>query len=161
MRHRRLLALVLVLVMSGAAAAYADHVITVDPATVPVGVFVAHNRVSNISTSALLQATKRNRADVTVQHARLAADQATAWHTHPGPAIVTVVSGSLTFEDAADGECRESFYGAGRGFMDRGFGHVHRVVAGDEGADFYVVYIHPRNAGTPLIDATAPQECAD
>lgn len=161
MRHRRLLALVSVLVVSGTAVAYADHVTQVDAATVPVGVFTAHNRVSNVSTSALVRATKRNRADVTIQHARLAANQATVWHTHLGPGIVTVVSGSLTFEDAADGECRDSFYGAGRGFMDRGFGHVHRVVAGEQGADFYVVYVHPRGAGTPLIEAPAPQECAD
>jgi hypothetical protein len=161
MRHRKLLAIVCVLVVGGAGAAYAQQTAQVDPATVPLGVLADHNRVSNISTEALVRATKRNRADVTIQHARLQANQATAWHTHPGPGIVTVVSGSLTYEDAFAGECREFFYPAGRGFMDRGFGHVHRAVAGEEGADFYVVYIHPRGAGAPLIPASEPEECAE
>jgi len=44
--------------------------------------------------------------------------------------------------------------------MDRGFGHVHRVIAGEDGADFYVVYIHPRDAGNPVLPATEPPECA-
>jgi hypothetical protein len=149
-----------VLVVAGSATAYASHVVPIDPQTVEVGTFAAHNRVSNISTTALLEATKRNRADVTIQHARLAPGQATGWHTHPGPGLVTVVKGSLMYEDAVEGECRELLYPAGRGFMDRGFGHVHRVVAGDEGADFYIVYIHPRGAGDPGIPATEPPECA-
>ena len=123
--------------------------------------FPDHNRVGNISTAALVRAARRNRADVTIQHARLAAGQATGWHTHPGPGLVTVVAGSLTYEDAIDGECRELFYPAGRGFMDRGFGHVHRVVAGEDGADFYIVYIHPRGAGQTGIQADTPAECAD
>jgi hypothetical protein len=161
MRHRKLLAIVCVLVVGAAGAAYAQQTVQVDPATVPLGVLADHNRVSNISTEALVQATKRNRADVTIQHARLEANQATAWHTHPGPGIVTVVSGSLTYEDAFAGECREFFYPAGRGFMDRGFGHVHRAVAGDEGADFYIVYIHPRGAGATTIPASEPEECAE
>jgi hypothetical protein len=160
MRHRKLLAVVCVLVVGGAGAAYAQQT-QVDPATVPLGVLADHNRVSNISKEALLRATKRNRADVTIQHARLGPNQATGWHTHPGPGLVTVVSGSLIYEDAFHGECRELFYPAGRGFMDRGFGHVHRAVAGEQGADFYVVYIHPRGAGATSIPATEPEECAE
>src|SRR5688572_1160890 len=161
MRRRYLTAAVSAVVVAGAATAYADHAEPVDPATVPLGVFAAHTKVGNISTTALVEATKRNRADVTIQHARLEPGQATAWHTHPGPGLVTVVKGALTYEDASEGECREIFYPAGRGFMDRGFGHVHRVVAGDEGADFYIVYVHPRGAGNPLLPAEQPPECAE
>ena len=160
MRRRHVWATVSVVVLVGAATAYGNHVEPVDPETVPLGVFAAHTKVGSISTTALVEATKRNRADVTIQHARLMPGQATGWHTHPGPGLVTVVKGSLTYEDAREGECRELFYPAGRGFMDRGFGHVHRVIAGDDGADFYVVYIHPRDAGTPAIDAPEPPECA-
>lgn len=88
MRRRSLFATVSVLVAAGAAtAAYGSHVEPVAPETVPLGVFAAHNRVSNISTNALVEATKRNRADVTIQHARLEAGQATDWHTHPGPGL--------------------------------------------------------------------------
>lgn len=161
MRRTRSMAATLVVLALGGATAYASHVEPLDPQTVPVGVFAAHTRVSDISTSALLQATKRNRADVTMQHARLAPGQASGWHTHPGPGIVTVVKGSLNYEDARDGECTELFYPAGRGFVDRGFGHVHRVVAGDDGADFYITYLHPRGSGEPSVPASAPPECAE
>jgi hypothetical protein len=161
MRHSKLLALVFAMAVGGTAAAYAQQAVEADPATVPLGVLADHSRVANISTQALLQATRRNRADVTVQHVRLEANQATGWHTHPGPGLVTVVRGSLVYEDASDGECRESFYPAGRGFMDRGFGHVHRALAGEQGADFYVVYIHPRGAGATAIPASEPAECAE
>ena len=159
MRRKHVFALASVVAVSGAAAAYADHAVPLDPATVPQGVFVSHNRVSNISTAALVQATRRNRADVTIQHARLEPNQASAWHEHPGPGLVTVVRGSLTLEYAAGGECREVFYPAGRGFMDRR--EAHRVVAGDEGADIYIVFIHPRGAGNPFIVGTEPEECAE
>ena len=160
MPHKRLVAAVSVGVLSIAGAAYADHAMQVDPATVPLGVFAGHTRVANISTTALQEATRRNRADVTIQHNRLEPNQASPWHTHPGPGIVTVARGSLTYEDAVEGECRELFYRDGQGFMDRGFGHVHRVVAGNEGADLYVVYIHPRGVGNPQLPGTEPAECA-
>jgi hypothetical protein len=56
---------------------------------------------------------------------------------------VTVVDGSLTYQDA----CGSATYGPGQGFVDSGFGHVHRATAGSAGADFYASYILP--AGTP------------
>jgi hypothetical protein len=34
-------------------------------------------------------------------------------------------------------------------------------VAGEEGADFYIVYVHPRGAGNPLLPAEPPPECAE
>ena len=43
---------------------------------------------------------KPNGADVFVQHLSLGANQVFAWHTHPGPVVVTVRSGSLTYQDA-------------------------------------------------------------
>ena len=54
MRRTHLIATVLVVVAVGGATAYANHVEPLDPETVPLGVFTAHNRVSNISTAALV-----------------------------------------------------------------------------------------------------------
>jgi hypothetical protein len=73
--------------------------------------------------------------------------------------LVEVVRGSLTYEDALRGECRHLTYTAGEGFFDRGFGHVHRAVAGPDGADFYPVYVLPPGSETHLVPATAPEEC--
>lgn len=79
---------------------------------------------------------------------------------HPGPAIVTVVKGSVTYEDAEATRCIDTTYAAGQGFIDRGFGHVHRAVAGADGVDFYVVYLLPPGSVTHVIPASAPPECS-
>jgi hypothetical protein len=159
MRFKRTLAVAGVLSVGGAGAALADHVTQVDPAMVPTGFLAAHNEVEGIRVSSIARAVRRGRADVFIQHARLAPGEATPWHTHPGPVFVEVVRGSLTYEDARRGRCRRLRYGEGEGFFDRGFGHVHRAVAGSRGADFYPVYVLPRGSETHLIPATAPEEC--
>ena len=48
------------------------------------------------------------------------------WHTHPGPAIVTVQAGSLTITNASD--CVPRTYVEGQGFLDPGHGNVHKAV---------------------------------
>jgi hypothetical protein len=70
---------------------------------------------------------------------------------------VTVVGGALTYEDA----CRQATYGKGQGFLDRGFGHVHRAIAGPDGADFYVVYVLPSGSANHVITASPPAGCRD
>ena len=160
MSFKRTLAVAGVLTVGGAGAALADHVTQVDPATVPTGFLAAHNEVEGIRVSAIARAVHRGRADVFIQHARLAPGEATPWHTHPGPVFVEVVRGWVTYEDARHGKCRRLRYDAGEGFFDRGFGHVHRAIAGSEGADFYPVYVLPPGSKTHLIPATAPKKCA-
>jgi quercetin dioxygenase-like cupin family protein len=150
-------AAIAVLVAAGAAAA--SHVTQVDPAVVPTGFLAAHNSVDKVPVRAIARAVTPDGADVFVQHVRLDANAATGWHTHPGPAIVTVVRGSLTYEDSAAGACRRVVYVAGEGFVDRGFGHVHRAIAGADAVDFYVTYILPPGSATHVIAASAPSEC--
>ncbi len=163
MRFRYLLAFAAVASVSVAGAAFATHVAQVDPKTVPVGFLAAHNHVElgKGDVKAIKRVIKKRRAgvDVFVQHARLDADVATGWHTHPGPVFVTVVSGSLTYEDVLRGSCRRKTYEAGEGFTDQGFGHVHRAVAGASGADFYAIYVLRRGTENHLIPADAPEEC--
>jgi hypothetical protein len=159
MRLKRTLAVAGVLSVGGAGAALAAHVTQVDPATVPTGFLAAHNKVEGVRISSLARAVKHGRADVFVQHVRLAANEATGWHTHPGPVFVEVVRGSVTYEDAAHGECERATYDAGEGFFDPGFGHVHRAIAGSAGADFYPVYVLPAGSESHLIPAPAPEEC--
>jgi len=139
--------------------AVASHVTPVDPATVPTGFLVAHNSIGDIPVSALVRAVTPDGADVFIQHVRLGANGATGWHTHPGPAIVTVVQGAVTYEDAAANSCHDATYAAGQGFVDRGFGHVHRAIAGADGVDFYVVYILPPGSPTHVIPTSPPEAC--
>jgi quercetin dioxygenase-like cupin family protein len=159
MMLKRTLAVAGVLSVGGAGAALASHVTQVDPATVPTGFLAAHNKVEGIRISGIARAVKHGRADVFVQHVQLAPKEATGWHTHPGPVLVHVVRGSVTYEDAAHGECERKTYDAGEGFFDPGFGHVHRAIAGPAGADFYPVFVLPPGSQSHLIPAPAPEEC--
>jgi quercetin dioxygenase-like cupin family protein len=152
-------ALAAAVVLAVGGVALAGHVKEVDPATVPTGFLAAHNAVRNMQVSAIARAVEHHRADVFVQHVRLGASEATGWHTHPGPAIVTVVKGTLTYEDSAHRRCRDVTYIPGEGFVDRGFGHVHRAIAGPEGTDFYVVYILPPGSENHVIPADPLPEC--
>lgn len=159
LRSKWLPALVGVALLAGSGVAMATHVPQLNPATVPTGFLAAHNSVANIRVSAVARAVKEGRADVFVQHVQLGPNAPTGWHTHPGPAIVTVVQGALTYEDANAGRCHRSTYTAGQGFFDRGFGHVHRAVAGPAGADFYVTYVLPSGSPTHILPASAPSAC--
>jgi len=164
-RSRLLWVLVAGAVVVGGSTALAGHVSPVDPATVPPGpalgsaFLAAHSRIGDIPVSSLARAVKPDGADVFLQHVRLGPNARTGWHTHPGPAIVTVVDGALTYEDASGNGCRQVTYLAGQGFVDRGFGHVHNAIAGSEGADFYVVYLLPPGSATHVITTNPSAEC--
>lgn len=159
MRIKRLLAFVAVGLLLSFGVAQAAHVAVIDPNTVPVGFLAAHSGIDNVPVNALARAVKPHGTEVSIQHIRLGANAATGWHTHPGPVIVTVVAGSFTFEDAAHNKCQQVTYVAGEGFVDEGFGHVHRGVAGASGADLYAVFILPPGSENHLIPAPAPSEC--
>jgi len=81
------------------------------------------------------------------------------WHTHPGPSLITVLSGELTVYDADDPTCTPTVYHAGESFTDVGCGDVHLIR--NEGAACavnMVVQIVP--AGQPRrIDADQPANC--
>lgn len=161
MRLRSVLALAATAALGGAGVAVANHVPQVDPAAVPTGFLAEHNSIRDVPVSALARAVTPDGADMFVQHVRLGANTATGWHTHPGPALVAVVKGSVTYEDSQANRCRQATYGIGEGFVDRGFGHVHRAIAGPDGVDFYVAYILPPGSETHVIPVTsAPEACA-
>ena len=131
----------------------------VDPATVPVGFLTAHSTVNNVPATEIARALRSGRADVFIEHRRLGPNEAVAFHTHPGPSFVTVQAGSVRYEEADDGRCVRRDYGRGRGFVDGASRHVHRVIAGASGADFYEVYLLPRRTGPHFANAPAPPAC--
>jgi hypothetical protein len=160
MRSKLIRAFVAAALLVSGGVALAGHVTQVDPATVPTGFLAAHNSIDDVPVSALARAVQPDGTDVHVQHVRLGANAPTGWHTHPGPALVTVVKGSLVYEDAATANrCRRLVYSAGEGFVDRGFGHVHRAIAGPDGVDFYVVYLLPPGTASHVVPTSAPAEC--
>jgi hypothetical protein len=152
-----LVALVLAISVSVAGA---SHVMQVDPATVPVGFLATHNHASGLKIAPLARAIKHHRADLFVWHLRLGPNSALGWHTHPGPAIVTVVKGTLGYQTERKGECVTRWYEAGTGFMDPGFGHVHRAVSRDDGFDAYTTFVTPSGSPSQTIPADPPPACA-
>jgi quercetin dioxygenase-like cupin family protein len=156
MRRRSLAAIAAFLSLGVVGVALATHVPQVDPATVPTGFLVTHNNVADVPRQPLRRiARARGGMDVFVQHVQLTPGTATGWHTHPGPAVVSVVKGALTYEDA----CERVTYPEGSGFFDSGFGHVHRAIAGEQGADFYVTYLLPHGSPSQLIPTEPPRAC--
>jgi quercetin dioxygenase-like cupin family protein len=147
-------------VVVGVGAALAAHATEVDPATVPTGFFVAHNRVADFPVSPIARAAQPDGADVYVQHLSLGPNLLFAWHTHPGPVVVTVRSGSLTYQDAGPNACRNRTYTAGEGFVDPGFGHVHRVIAGPSGAEIYSTFFLPPGSANHIDATSGPEECS-
>jgi hypothetical protein len=160
MRVKAILAVAGAAVVIGVGGAIATHVPEIDPATVPTGFFVAHNYVADVPVAPIARAVEPNGADVFVQHLRLDANQVSAWHTHPGPVIVTIRSGSFTYQNAHHNTCFDRPYTAGQGFVDPGFGHVHRVIAGPSGAELYATFLLPPGSENHLITAPAPEECS-
>ena len=139
----------------------AAHVTPLDPGTIPTGFLTAHTEIADIPVSAIARIAAANGADMTIQHVRLGPNTATSWHTHPGPALVSIAAGSFTYQDVGAGDCRERTYAAGEGFVDPGSGHVHRGIAGPAGVDFYVVFVMPRGALSQTTPADPLEACVN
>ena len=106
-------------------------------------------------------------SDAIVQQVTIAPGGSTGWHSHPGPAIVIVKSGSLTLYDGDDRRCKGTSYTAnpatplvGKVFVDEGRGHVH--IGRNEGttnAELYVTYLDVPVGAEPRIDVPHPGNC--
>jgi quercetin dioxygenase-like cupin family protein len=84
--------------------------------------------------------------DVVVQHFILAPSGQSGWHLHPGPALVVVKSGELTFDQAID--CSSATYSAGQVAVEPA-GMIHRARnAGTENVEFWVTFLDVP-VGTP------------
>ena len=125
---------------------------TVPPAAVPLGTLAGGTPLNVMSVDAFTRAINQaHGTNAVLQHLHFAPGQSTGWHTHPGPNIVVIVTGSFTLLDE---HCIETQYGPGQGFatgLD-----VHEAIAGPEGADFYSLYFLPADASVLRTDAIAP-----
>lgn len=78
------------------------------------------------------------------------------WHSHPGPVIVNVVQGELTYLPSSD--CVERTYGAGTAFVDPGHGHTHTAWNATGGVTVFVATFFAAPATGPLL-IPASQGC--
>jgi quercetin dioxygenase-like cupin family protein len=80
------------------------------------------------------------------------------WHTHPGPVIVNVAQGQLTYVMAHD--CVDRPYAAGTAFVDPGRGMVHSAV--NRTSDVTVLlatFFEVPETGPLTIPVAAPAGC--
>ncbi len=102
-------------------------------ATEPTNVYVAHNTVAPGGNS--------------------------GWHTHPGPSVVVIKTGTATVYDSDGTSCPVHTYPVGTGFIDSGGGHVHLVAnGGTTTLETYAFQIIPAGANR-RIDAVQPIAC--
>ena len=77
------------------------------------------------------------------------------WHTHPGPVIVSVVSGELTL--VRDDGCAVYRYPAGTSFVDPGQGMVHAAFNGTSGETVLnATYLGVPKGQSPLVPVANP-----
>ena len=80
------------------------------------------------------------------------------WHTHPGPVIVNVAQGELTYVMAHD--CVDRPYGTGTAFVDPGRGMVHTAVNRTSGVTvIYATFFEVPQTGPLTIPVDAPADC--
>jgi hypothetical protein len=82
--------------------------------------------------------------DLVTQQIRIGPGGHTGWHSHPGPVLVTVKTGSLQLIYADDDGCQGVVYEAGDSFVDRGDEVVHIARASPfDGVELWATYFVP------------------
>ncbi|MFL5617330.1 MAG: cupin domain-containing protein [Gemmatimonadaceae bacterium] len=93
--------------------------------------------------------------DMVMSRVTIEPNHSLPWHSHPGPAFVTVTAGTLTVLDGDTCEART--YGVGASFIDPGQGHVHvGFNAGGTEMVLYVTYVGVPAGTSPLIPTANP-----
>ena len=102
-----------------------------------------------------------NAAETAVQEIVIAPNGHSGWHSHPGPVVILIKSGQMSFYDGDDPTCTVRTYNAGQAFIDSGQGHVH--IARNEGnidLEIWAVYFDVPAGQSFRIDAPNPGNCA-
>jgi quercetin dioxygenase-like cupin family protein len=95
-------------------------------------------------------------SDVYVTHIKIVPGGHGGWHSHPGPSIISVKSGTATFYDDCDGFIRHQ-YPAGAGFVEDA-DCVH-LLANEGTVDLEVIVVQIIPLGAPRrIDEADPRD---
>ena len=103
-----------------------------------------------------IKVESKDAASFTVAHLTVAPGGTTGWHVHPGPVLVTVISGSVTKFSA---DCIAQTYTAGQAFVENGPADENMVRNdGSVQAETIVTFITPPGAAIRE-DAPPPPGC--
>ena len=105
-----------------------------------------------------LKLETKGSTDVSVVENRVAPGGTFGWHSHPGPSLIVVKSGTITFYRADDPSCSPDVYTAGQALLDSG-NSIH--VGRNEGTvDVVVIVTRFVPDGAPTrIDEPASAAC--
>jgi quercetin dioxygenase-like cupin family protein len=97
--------------------------------------------------------------DFVQQDVSVAPGGSSGWHSHPGPVLITVKSGTATWYNSDDPECKARIYPAGSAFVEPA--NTPHYVGNDGQADLELLntYIIPHGAA-PRQDQPQPNHCA-
>jgi quercetin dioxygenase-like cupin family protein len=109
----------------------------------------------------IIVANAPDAGEVVVQEVTIAPGGTTGWHSHPGPVVVVVKQGTLTYIRADGGVCSSTPYAAGTAFVDPGQGHAHTAFnLGSENLVLMATYFDVPVGGSPRIDVpVVPAPC--
>lgn len=113
-----------------------------------------------VEIEGVLKLKTKRPIDVVDQTLTLQPGGHTGWHSHPGPVLVVVKSGTFTLYDGDDPRCAPHVFNAGSAFVDSGGGHVH--IGRNEGTaavELSATYLLPVGAGPRTDVAPAPGNC--
>ena len=109
-----------------------------------------------------LRSVGNDPTDVLVQEVTVPPGGTTGWHSHPGPAIVVIESGTFTVRSVHGDGCVTDVYGAGDAFVDPGRGFVHEGSNhGEVPVAVTVTYLLPRMTASPRTSGVAPALCTE
>jgi quercetin dioxygenase-like cupin family protein len=96
--------------------------------------------------------------DTVLQQMVLAPGGHTGWHSHPGPVVVLIKSGTLALYSRESTGCVPRIYSAGQAFVDSGQGHVHLVanLSATENAELWATFFDVPPGGAFRLDADNP-----
>jgi quercetin dioxygenase-like cupin family protein len=105
------------------------------------------------------QLTTHGQSDVYVVDNKFPPGASTGWHSHPGPSLILVVTGTVTNYPGDDPSCPPRTYSKGDGFIDPGGAHLHMLRNETAAAaETIAVQLLPKDAAR-RIPADAPSGC--
>jgi hypothetical protein len=137
---KQLIAIGALVLVASAALTLASSAVGVTPTLLGRGTYDGFKLRTSPASTVDLKIQAKNPLDVVVRTHEYAANSSTGWHTHPGPVLITVVEGQVTFYEYDDPTCTPTVVPAGQGYVDTGHGHIGRNETGQPAKDITVFF---------------------
>jgi Cupin domain len=119
--------------------AWASPAVGVTPTLIGRGTYEPFKVKTDAHSLVDVEVKAKSHLDVVVRTHDYAVGSSTGWHTHPGPVLITVLQGQVTFYEADDPTCTPHVVSAGEGYVDTGRGHIGRNETGQSAKDVTVI----------------------